>query len=436
MSRRQFNDGQEVIYQDFNDMGAGVERELYDRVIYELVNRGEDAVFSDSFTVSYVSPTQVSVLAGVGFQSDVTQVDPEPNKRLLYRASSTAINLTPADLTNDRIDIVCMKAARVDGATESRKYKAPITDVISNQNFVVSNEWEAEFLLVAGTPSGSPAVPATPAGYLKIAELDVSAVTGLSGSGAVTDTRDIMPIGSSATINSLAFVKLTQSATLALQAALAEVDAYLLNGDMDDNVFKDSVTDPAVPPTSGDLKLYNKGGVLFTRDDLGTVTPVGSGGGGGGGGADWKGDALESTEFNQKVKEFAQGGGQSEYLYIKVPQGYLAGRQVQIFIGHYSPSASNEFKMQSTSYLVRKGQDAIDSVSNSHVDNSGDITNDQANEYRELSMDVTDASGQVNGFAVNPGDLIKVKLERIAPGGTEDTADIRMVPTTTEVKFG
>ena len=435
MGRRQFNDGQEVVFEDYNKIGAAAEKELYDRVIYELVQRAQNAFFSDSFLTSYSSPTQVSVAGGVGFQTDNTQVDPEPTKRLLYRDSATNLNLVAPDLTNNRIDIVCVKAARVAGATESRKYKAPITFVISNQNLVVSNDWEAEFLVVDGVPSGSPAVPATPAGYIKIAELLVSAVTGMSGSGAVTDKRTLMPVGGAATINSLTFVRLTQSAGLTLQQALAETDALLQDGELRQNDFVDRVTDPAVPPASH-VRLYNKAGILYIREPGGAITPVGSGAGGGGGGADWKGDALEVTEFDQKTWQFAQGGGQKMSLYVKVPQGYLTGRQIKMFLGAYSPSAADQWKLQTVTSLVRKGQDAINSSANQNTANSGDITNDQANEFREVSFDLTTALGQVNGFAVNPGDLLRVELTRIVPGGTEDTADIRMIPTTTEVKFG
>lgn len=435
MGRRQFNDGMEVVFEDFNEMGAAAEKELYDRVIYELVQRAQNSFFGDSFLTSYSSPSQVSVGSGVGFQTDNTQVDPEPTKRLIYRAAATNLNLSAPDLTNNRIDIVCVKAMRVAGATESRKYKAPITFTISNQNLVVSNDWEAEFTVVAGVPSGSPAVPATPSGYIKIAELLVTAVTGMSGSGAVTDKRNLMPIGGASTINSLAFVRLTPSAGLTLQAGLAEVDALLRDGELRQNDFEDRVTDPAVPPASH-VRLYNKGGLLFIRESGGTVTPVGSGAGGGGGGADWKGDALEVEEFDQKTWQYAQGGGQQMTLFIKIPQGYLTGRQIKMYLGAYSPSAADQWKLQTVTSLVRKNQDAVNSVANQHTANTGDITNDNANEFREVTTNLTDATGLINGFAVNVGDMLSVKLTRIVPAGTEDTADLRMVPTTTEVKFG
>jgi len=435
MARRNFNDGQEVVFEDLNKVGATVERELYDRVIYEMLQRAGNAFFSDSMIVSYVSPTSVSANAGAGFQTDGTQVDPEPTRRLLYRSGSTTLNLSAPDLTNNRIDIVCVKAARVDGSTESRKYKAPVTSVISNQNLVVSKEWQAEFLVVDGTPSGAPAIPSTPAGYIKIANLLVTAVTGMSGAGAVTDTRTLLPVAGSATVNSLAFVKLTPSAALTIQQALSEADGLLRDGTSRQNDFLDRVTDPAAPAASN-IRIYNKGGLLFVRESGGTVTPVGSGGGGGGGGARWIGDSLAEEEFDQEVKKFAQGLSQKETLYLKVPQGYLTGRQIKMFLGLYSPSATLQWKMQTVTSLARKNQDAVNSSTNQHTQNSGDITNDNANEFREITTNLTDASGLINGFAVNPGDMLRVELTRIAPAGSEDTNELRMVPSTTEVKFG
>lgn len=435
MSRQQFNDGQELIYQDFNKMGARVENQLYDRVIYEMLQRAENALFSDSFLVSYASPSSVSVNAGVGFQTDNTQVSPEPKKRLLYRAAAATLNIVAPDLVNARIDIVVMRAARASGATESRKFKDAGTGVISNQNLVTSNDWEAEFDIVEGTPSGSPAVPATPSGWIKIAELTVNAVTGLSGAGDVDDTRTLMPVGGAATINSLAFVRLTQSAGLTLQDALEEVDNFLKFGYQNYTDYDVLGADPAAPGTSK-VRLYHKGGVWYSRENGGAITPLGSGAGGGGGGAEWLGDSLETTDLGAKIKQFAQSAGQKETLWLKVPQGYLSGRQIFMYLNAYSPSSANQWKFQVVSTLIRKNLDAVTSVANQRTVNSGDITNTVVNQDRQISFDLTSATGQINGFAVSAGDRIKVELTRIAPGGTEDTADINIVPGSTEVKFG
>lgn len=440
MGSQKFNDGQEIVFEDLNALQARTRKELYDRVILELVQRAKNAMFGDSFLVSRVSSTQVSVNPGNGFQEDLTVDSEQPVQRLLYRAAAVPLTITAPDGVNDRIDLVVIKHNRADGPTESRKFKNASTDVITNENLVTTEDWEADVELVDGTPAGSPSAPAVPSGYIKLAEVYVTAVTGIAVSGALTDSRTLMPLGASATINSLAFGRLTQSAALTIQQAMEEIDDLLEDGQLDTNLFSDVVSDPAAPATNLQRIMYNKGGTLFVREsnpEGGAILPVGSGAGGGGGGANWVGDALEDEEYGEKVFKFAQSDSAELQLYIKVPQGYLSGRQIQAFLGGYSPSASNEWRMQIVSSLIRKGQDAVSSTANQETNNSGDILNDQADEFRELTIDVTDVSGQINGFSVSPGDLIRLELTRIAPNdGTEDTADVRFIPSTTEVKFG
>lgn len=156
---------------------------------------------------------------------------------------------------------------------------------------------------------------------------------------------------------------------------------------------------------------------------------------GGGGGANWRGDALEDEEFSEKVWKYEQSGGQTLTLYVKVPQGYSAGDQIRLFLAFYSPSTANQFRMDVTTSLVREANDAIDSSTNQSTANTGDITNTVANQYRQGSFDLTDASGEVNSVAVSAGDLLRVELTRGTPGGSEDSADIRFVPSSTEVTF-
>lgn len=134
MARQQFNDGQEVVFDDWNKLQALSEQEIYDRVVYELLQRAEDAFFSDSFLVSYAASNQVTVNAGVGFQTDATVDSQEPQKRLLYRATNVNLNLAAADTVNDRIDIVVVKHARAATETESRKFKNASSGLITNEN--------------------------------------------------------------------------------------------------------------------------------------------------------------------------------------------------------------------------------------------------------------------------------------------------------------
>lgn len=190
MPRRKFNDGGELVNQDLSAVSAALEAELYERVLYEMLGRQTDFVFGDSFQVEYASGTSVTVKAGSGFQTDGAQIAPEPKKRLMFVATQLTKTLTAPDPTNPRIDIVSIKAARATTDTDTRKFK-DVLGTISNTTQDVETDWQADVVVTAGTPAGSPSAPSTPAGYIKIATLAVAAATGLAGAESVTDNRPV-----------------------------------------------------------------------------------------------------------------------------------------------------------------------------------------------------------------------------------------------------
>lgn len=440
MPLRNWEDGVEIVRSDLNSIPKALQRELYDRLAYELIQRAENAFFQDSFLVSFSSANSVVINAGLGFQSDSSQVSPEPQKRPLYIESDMTELIDTPDSVNNRIDIVCVKASIVDELTASRKFKDATSSVISNQSVVIQKDWSVDIQIVAGTPSLTPAIPATPAGYIKIAELAVTAVTGLAGAGAVTDKRSIIPLGSSTTVNTTGYQRLPAGSAKTLSELFASVDAYLKNGYF--NYFDiDEINAPTAEPASpgaNKQRLFYRDGVLYIKSSAGIKTPVGSGSGGGGGGANWQPVAglspVESYEFDEKVWMFESGAGQALTLWSKVPNGFISGRQ-PIFKGaFYSPSTANQFKFQIEATLIRKNNDAITSTTNVNIANSGDITNAVANRMRELSIDLASTLGAINGVAISAGDIIKLKLVRIA-GTSEDTADVRFIPSSTEVLY-
>lgn len=186
---------------------------------------------------------------------------------------------------------------------------------------------------------------------------------------------------------------------------------------------------------AGTIVFATDEGVLYI-DDGADLIPVGSGSGGGGGSINWHADnanaPVQDTEFNEKVFKFESGLGQEIYTYIKVPQSYAAGAPITMYITQYSPASSGTQKLQSTAYLIRKNTDAIDSTTNSRASTNSALTNTVAKQYREAALDLTDSSGEINGVAVAPGDLIKVVLTR---GSDTDTDEIRFVSDATEVTF-
>lgn len=189
MPRSLFNDGQEIVQGDMNAVASRVEMELYDRFLYEIRNRQNNFVFGNSFVSSYVNATTSQVLLGNGLYFDNTQVDPEPQSRLLYRPTTGNIVHAAADPSNNRIDLICITPARGNQSQQTRNFKDASTSVISAVLLYTETDWLSTLTIVAGTPAASPAVPATPAGAIALCRVLVTAATGIAGSSAYTDVR-------------------------------------------------------------------------------------------------------------------------------------------------------------------------------------------------------------------------------------------------------
>lgn len=159
------------------------------------------------------------------------------------------------------------------------------------------------------------------------------------------------------------------------------------------------------------------------------------GGGGGGGGIIWRalsGSApVTSEEFGDEVYLFGAGLAQELYTTISVPQSYVAGTQILLYIAGYSPSASNTILMRGQATLIRNATDAIDSTTNQRTTTNSALTNTVAKQARTFTLDLTDSSGQINSVAVSPGDKIKVRLYRDTD---TDTADLRILANATDIK--
>ena len=147
-------------------------------------------------------------------------------------------------------------------------------------------------------------------------------------------------------------------------------------------------------------------------------------------------EPVEDQENGLLVYLFANTGGQKLAVWLKVPEGYVAGDPINMLLAAYSPASSGNFKLKTTSTLIRKNLDAVTSTTNQRASTTGEFTNTVVNQYREADMDITSPIGQINSVAVSPGDLIKVELERDFAGETSsDSEDTRFIPSATEVSF-
>lgn len=197
--RQQFNVGQEIVSEDLNTLQSRIERGIIDRIVYEMLQKKSDGFFGDGFKVLYQTATTIVVKAGFGFQTASTTTK-EPVRKPLALDADQNVTINSPDSSNGRIDLICVKYGRYDAESENRKFKDEFTNAISTQAFVVATDWKAEILYVAGTPSGSPVAPAVPSGYLKIAELAISASTGMASQASVSDKRNALPFCTSSSI--------------------------------------------------------------------------------------------------------------------------------------------------------------------------------------------------------------------------------------------
>ncbi len=280
----------------------------------------------------------------------------------------------------------------------------------------------------------------------------------LSGAVLVTDSDDLVLNNDAASSGAdwkatvrrpssgmIAAAVLTLPASTGTLATLARSEVFTAK-DYDGGTASNTsrLTIPKDTKTNLDALTRKQATVVYASDtnqlfyDNGsTLLPVGSGSGGGGGGA-WNqpaGLAAELSEENgEKVYLYPDGADAKLVLWVRVPSGYVAGSQINMDIGIYSPSSSLTIKLLSTTYLVRANTDAVTSTTNSRASTNSALTNTVASQYRKTTLDLTSSTGQVNSVAVAADDLLRVELTRDYATDT-DTADVRFLPSATSVRF-
>lgn len=303
--RQNFSSGQEIVSADLNTISSRVERGILDRIIYEMLQKKTDAFFQDGFKVLRQTATAMTVKAGLGFQYVDTGTK-DPVRKPLVRDADLTVNLNTPDASNSRIDIISVKQNRANTETENRKFKDEFTDAIANSTTTIATDWLADVQYTPGTPSGSPAVPATPAGYIKIAEIFVSASTGVANQAAITDKRSKLPLCTSTNLTgSLEFDAVVGDTTLvgvthaSLKLALDNaLDGWKIL------VLKDESVDATAVVTKNNVEIVFKRGSTMARGSAVTALQV---------------DGNDCKIINARCKDFSTGGDKA----IKVSAGAL-----------------------------------------------------------------------------------------------------------------
>lgn len=183
---------------------------------------------------------------------------------------------------------------------------------------------------------------------------------------------------------------------------------------------------------------FNTASKEMKIDDGTSIQTVLSGVRGGGSTLDWTQngngafDGFDSV--SNRVFGFSATQLQQLFAGVKVPASYSPGRQIKLVVDVYSAEAgASKVLLASLATLVRAGTDLYDSITNQHdsVTLASSLSGATTNIPFKIELDLTDATGQINGVAVQPNDFLRLKLFRqnsaTAPQSevfTDSTADL------------
>lgn len=184
----------------------------------------------------------------------------------------------------------------------------------------------------------------------------------------------------------------------------------------EDSFSPTEIATPAVP-VAGRRKVYFKtDGVLYQLNSLGAEVPIGSGGGGGS--LEWleiENSPVASIENFARMFTFEAGLQQKLHTTIKVPASYIPGFPIKLLNQFISQDTAGDVTIGSTTTLIRKGIDAINSVVNQHTGSESiALSGGSVNIPQEVELELSSATGTINGVAISPGDLLIVELRRNA----------------------
>lgn len=197
-------------------------------------------------------------------------------------------------------------------------------------------------------------------------------------------------------------------------------DAQLKRADGDFNSFTEETE-----PQDADIVLIESAANSYAKRKV-QITNLISGSGGGS--FQWQlGDVAPIDEFdnNLDVLSFPHTNSLAEiYAMAIVPAKYRAGDQIQL-IGSkiYTTASSGNILIKAVTTLLRDG-DIVTSLTNQHTSTNTELTISAANAIVDVgNIDLTDGSGQINGIAVQPSDVIKIRLYRDTGAETTSATD-------------
>lgn len=177
-------------------------------------------------------------------------------------------------------------------------------------------------------------------------------------------------------------------------------------------------------PAAGMIRYNSTLGVF---EAYGTQwSPIGSGGGGGS--LQWvESDNAPTPSIDSvgnRIFSFQSALSQVLYTSVKVPQAYVSGSPIKLYLPFYSPDSSGNALLQTVSTLIRPATDAYNSTTNQRTSTNVTVSlgAGTVNKPQMVTFDLTDTTGKINGVSVSPGDTVLIALSRGSDTATSDLA--------------
>ena len=162
--------------------------------------------------------------------------------------------------------------------------------------------------------------------------------------------------------------------------------------------FYNSTTQKVKVDTGSVLKEL--GGGATATGSLNLVSPAGG--------------PTETVENGLEVYEYGNIETLSAYASFTVPTTYSPGQQISLSGAAFviADSTGNVFFRTETT-LLRPETDSVTSTANQHTSTNTEVTLSGINLLKDVgSLDLTDASGEINSVAVAVGDVLSIRVYR------------------------
>lgn len=138
---------------------------------------------------------------------------------------------------------------------------------------------------------------------------------------------------------------------------------------------------------------------------------------------------IEDFLYQSKVWTFEDGITQTLYTILKVPETYIAGSDIVMYIQTFHEAASASQLLTATVTLIEPG-DALDDVTDQFTStNTAQSGGDKVTVQHTINLS---SSGAINANNIAAGDLLKVSIAR----GTDTSAsDLNFIEASAEVSF-